>query len=131
MLKSLRKIRQKLVNRGQVKNYLLYAVGKILLVMIGILLALQVNNWNEKRLNQQKELTTIQALQNELAINQTYHTNLLDGLEKNVKKNGLKLIELTKPQPLKGCFGKCRNKTAFFVIFVEIKQQLCKKYFFY
>ena len=34
---------------GSVRKYLLYAIGEILLVMIGILLALQVNNWNEER----------------------------------------------------------------------------------
>lgn len=46
MLKIFRKLRQKLLAEGSFKKYLVYAVGEILLVMIGILLALQVNNWN-------------------------------------------------------------------------------------
>lgn len=99
MITLLRKIRQRLLKENHFPKYLLYAAGEILLVMIGILLALQVNNWNEKRLNQQKEITTIHALQNELIINQEYHYTLLEGLEENVKKNGFKLIELTKPKP--------------------------------
>jgi hypothetical protein len=47
MLHFLRRIRRSLINTGATRKYLLYAVGEIALVMIGILLALQVNNWNE------------------------------------------------------------------------------------
>ncbi|WP_296703586.1 hypothetical protein [Algoriphagus sp.] len=49
MISFFRKIRQKLLNQNRVTRYLTYAFGEIALVMIGILLALQVNNWNEKR----------------------------------------------------------------------------------
>jgi hypothetical protein len=51
MIKLFRNIRQKLITEGKVTNYMKYAIGEIVLVMIGILLALQVNNWN----NDQKE----------------------------------------------------------------------------
>ena len=51
MIAFFRKIRQKLVETGSVTRYLLYATGEILLVVIGILIALQVNNWNEERAN--------------------------------------------------------------------------------
>ena len=49
MIKFFRKIRQKLLGKGKIRRYLVYALGEILLVMIGILLALQVNNWNEEK----------------------------------------------------------------------------------
>ncbi|RIW18273.1 hypothetical protein D0X99_00820 [Algoriphagus lacus] len=49
MLKFFRKIRQKLLEENRVTRYLTYALGEIALVMIGILLALQVNTWNENR----------------------------------------------------------------------------------
>lgn len=55
MLAFLRKIRQSLIDSGATRRYLLYAVGEILLVMIGILLALQVNEWNQTRTNRQLE----------------------------------------------------------------------------
>ena len=46
MINLFRKTRQKLIKENRVSKYLLYAIGEILLVMIGILMALQVNNWN-------------------------------------------------------------------------------------
>ena len=49
MIRFFRSIRQQLMNENKPAKYLKYAVGEVLLVMIGILLALQVNNWNEGR----------------------------------------------------------------------------------
>jgi len=49
MVKIFRNIRQKLAAENKVMAYLRYAIGEILLVVIGILIALQVNNWNEGR----------------------------------------------------------------------------------
>ena len=49
MITFFRRIRQKLIDSGSVTKYLLYAVGEILLVVFGILIALQINNWNEQR----------------------------------------------------------------------------------
>ena len=49
MLKFFRRIRLKLLDKGNLKRYLIYAFGEILLVVIGILIALQVNNLNENR----------------------------------------------------------------------------------
>ena len=47
MIKFFRHIRQKLLSEGKFTKYLLYAIGEIVLVVIGILIALQINNWNE------------------------------------------------------------------------------------
>jgi hypothetical protein len=55
MLTFLRKIRKSLIESGSARKYVLYAIGEILLVMIGILLALQVNNWNEVRKQRNEE----------------------------------------------------------------------------
>ena len=48
MIKFFRKIRQNLLSEGQTGKYLKYAVGEIILVVLGILIALQINNWNER-----------------------------------------------------------------------------------
>ena len=49
MIKFFRKIRQKMLTENKFSKYLLYAIGEIILVVIGILIALQVNNANEMR----------------------------------------------------------------------------------
>lgn len=49
MIKFFRNIRKSMVNEGKTSNYLKYAIGEIVLVVIGILIALQINNWNEGR----------------------------------------------------------------------------------
>ena len=49
MIKFFRKIRQNLISEDKMMKYLKYAIGEIVLVVIGILIALQVNNWNELR----------------------------------------------------------------------------------
>ena len=55
MLRFFRHIRKSLMEQNKVRTYLLYASGKILLVVIGILIALQVNNWNESRIEMNNE----------------------------------------------------------------------------
>lgn len=56
MIKFFRKIRQKLLSENKFSKYLIYAIGEIILVVIGILIALQINNWNEnvRKLEQEK-----------------------------------------------------------------------------
>ncbi|MCA0154264.1 DUF6090 family protein [Winogradskyella vincentii] len=49
MIKFFRKIRQNLLSENKFSKYLIYAIGEIVLVVIGILIALQINNWNEER----------------------------------------------------------------------------------
>ena len=65
-MKIFRKIRQAFIQKGDLTNYLWYAIGEILLVMIGILLALQVNNWNENKIKRSAELTYYSNIKNRL-----------------------------------------------------------------
>ena len=62
MIKFFRKIRQRLLIENRFSKYLLYAVGEIILVVIGILIALQINNWNEERLSSKFELQMLTSL---------------------------------------------------------------------
>ena len=52
MINFFRQIRQQLLSQNKVSKYLLYAFGEIILVVIGILIALQINNWNQTKSNQ-------------------------------------------------------------------------------
>ncbi|MBT8298527.1 MAG: hypothetical protein KJO52_09350 [Maribacter sp.] len=58
MIKFFRKIRQNLISEGKFQKYLKYALGEIILVVIGILIALQINNWNIRK-SQQSEIREI------------------------------------------------------------------------
>ena len=62
MLKFFRKIRQKLLEENKIGNYLKYAIGEILLVVIGILIALQINNWNENNKSHATEIKILKEL---------------------------------------------------------------------
>ena len=71
MIKFFRKIRQKLLSESKTGKYLKYAIGEILLVMIGILLALQVSNWNEDRKAAKAEAKALKELLVEFKTNHT------------------------------------------------------------
>ncbi|NER17566.1 hypothetical protein [Spongiivirga citrea] len=53
MIKFFRKIRQKMLNENKFSRYLVYAIGEILLVIIGILIAIQINNKNTERIERE------------------------------------------------------------------------------
>lgn len=74
MFTILRRIRQKLIDSGSAGKYLLYAIGEILLVVIGILIALQVNNWNQERIESDQQAKTVDRLYSEF---QSNHEELL------------------------------------------------------
>ena len=69
MIKFFRRIRQKLIEEKKIGNYLKYAIGEILLVVIGILIALQINNWNEHRKDRITERKLLIELNENLVIN--------------------------------------------------------------
>lgn len=62
MLKFFKKVRQNLLSEGKTGKYLKYAIGEIILVVIGILIALSINNWNERRKNDLKESLLIKNI---------------------------------------------------------------------
>ena len=69
MIKFFRKIRQKMLTENKFSNYLLYAFGEILLVVIGILIALQINNWNEINKNKSTESEYLKELLEDFELN--------------------------------------------------------------
>lgn len=97
MIKFFRKIRQKLLSENKFRKYLVYAIGEIILVVIGILIALQINNWNELK-KRDKEISKINKrlildIDNDirdLYVQQSYWDNLIPVFNK-VKNDSVTL----------------------------------------
>lgn len=66
MIKFFRQIRLDLIEKNKTGKYLKYAIGEIILVVIGILIALQINNWNESRKQAKTEKEFITSLKSDL-----------------------------------------------------------------
>ncbi len=72
MIKFFRTIRQTLIMENKTSKYLKYAVGEIVLVVIGILIALQINTWNQDRLNKAYEQKMLRELVEDLKLDTTF-----------------------------------------------------------
>ncbi|TXE18786.1 hypothetical protein ES692_04865 [Psychroserpens burtonensis] len=69
MIKFFRKIRYNLMATGKTSKYFKYAIGEIILVVIGILIALSINNWNEHQKAKTNEVELLKSLEKELSAN--------------------------------------------------------------
>jgi hypothetical protein len=69
MLRFFRLLRKKLLEEGHIRKYIWYAIGEVFLVVIGILIALQINNWNNDRKDRQKELAYLIGYKQDLEQN--------------------------------------------------------------
>jgi hypothetical protein len=96
MIKFFRKIRRNLLSEGRTGKYFKYAIGEILLVVIGILIALQINNWNE---NRKLNITTSEYIEN-LRLDIVQDTIGLNNLIQT-GKDQVKIIENFKTYLLK------------------------------
>ncbi|MDF0705773.1 DUF6090 family protein [Flagellimonas okinawensis] len=111
MIKFFRKIRQRLFMENRFTKYLLYALGEIILVVIGILIALQINNWNEHRKELQKELVIAKELYNELQQNLIVTTKHQQNIEK-INQEVLFLLNISNDS-LKSLTNKELNEHIF------------------
>jgi hypothetical protein len=96
MIPFFRKIRYKLAKDGQFLKYSRYAIGEILLVVVGILIALQINNWNENQKKETKAITDLlnlkEALNEDIASiesNLMFNKTRLRGIFYILKHSGL------------------------------------------
>ena len=97
MLRFFRQIRQGHLTDNKFSKYMLYAIGEILLVVIGILIALQVNNWNQQRIDQRTEKTYLTRLLEEI---ETDLESVSRSIETNEKRrNRAEFLMAAKPKP--------------------------------
>ena len=92
MIKFFRNIRQKLFSEGKWSKYFLYALGEVVLIVFGILLALQINNWNENRNLRTKEKEALLEIVSDFETNISELQRLLTGGNHNVS-NTIQSIE--------------------------------------
>ena len=96
MIKFFRNIRHQLIKKGKTTNYLKYAIGEIVLVVVGILLALQINNWNVDRIDKIAENKFYVNLKAELTEDKL---EIIGNIEYNIDdieklKYGVQIIEM-------------------------------------
>ena len=94
MLRFFRQIRKTLMEQNKARMYLLYAFGEILLVVIGILIALQVNNWNITRQDKAEEQQILWNLKSELE-QAVVQLNYLNELRNNVTNTVDNLVKIS------------------------------------
>lgn len=104
MIKFFRNIRRNMIKENKVTKYLLYAIGEIILVVIGILIALQINNNNEEKQRVKKEYEIMTNLAEDFKSNltnlqsslDTFYPGWITRLQKNISHFGLKDEQITK-----------------------------------
>lgn len=102
MIKLFRNIRQNLLAEGKTSKYLKYAIGEIILVVIGILIALQINTWNDLRKEHSKEQKILMELQSQFKDNLAQIENKMQQRNLIIKgsKKGLELMDTKNMVPM-------------------------------
>ena len=98
-MKIFRNVRQKLASENKVMAYLRYAIGEIILVVIGILIALQINNWNENRKLLKQEIEIYKELKSDLLQNQKEISNTITKHKKIIKSTQKLIYDILKKEP--------------------------------
>lgn len=78
MIKFFRQVRQRLLSENKFSRYLLYAIGEILLVVVGILIALNINNSNELKKQRAQELNYLKNIKTDLQLNIAHLDNYIE-----------------------------------------------------
>ncbi len=86
MIKFFRIIRQNLLLEGKTGRYLKYAIGEIVLVVIGILIALQINNWNEDRIKEKRIVGYIKSMIEDIESDLIYFDQDIRNFEQKIKE---------------------------------------------
>ncbi|NNE03401.1 MAG: hypothetical protein HKN52_09565 [Eudoraea sp.] len=102
MIKFFRLIRQQLLTQNKFSKYFLYAIGEIILVVIGILIALSINNWNEERKTTNTEIEYLIRLRSDLANDTAYYHRRVKSADKIIEDHKKAIIlsynEITSAQ---------------------------------
>lgn len=158
MIKFFRKIRQQLLSEnklalpaGRFSKYLIYAIGEIILVVIGILIALWINNWNQNRQLKNLEIKYLTEIKsslefdlNDIEFNLDFNKDKLKSNEiilqyvreeitfaDSLHKHFGNLIFTTRTLPNSSAFENLKSKGIEIITNDSIRQELTKLYSFY
>ena len=112
MLRILGRLRRELVTERQFGSYLRYAIGEVVLIVLGIVLALQLNDWNDERLRQQQVRAYAQALAADLAEDVKMLVPV-DGQIRVIMRQADELANYTRGRPIEDI----SNAEVFFLTF--------------
>ena len=101
MLHIFRRIRQKFLSDNRLNKYFIYAIGEIILVVAGILIALQINNANERRKARLQEITILQNIKEDINLDTLDISYNLDGYNRMIRAE-IQLLNFLKsdhPKP--------------------------------
>lgn len=70
MISFFKQIRQQLIGQNKLKKYVFYAIGEIILVVVGILIALKINNWNSDQIKHQEEVEVYKNIKEQISQNE-------------------------------------------------------------
>lgn len=96
MIKFFRNIRQAMIKDNRVSKYFLYALGEIILVVIGILIALQINNWNNQQQEQQFEKKVLREILADAKADLKETNDAINGLRDSQESTELIIEALNK-----------------------------------
>ena len=99
MINFFRKIRKQLADDNKPLKYMRYAIGEILLVVVGILIALSINNWNEERKDRVKEREVLEDIMNNLNRNNELIQNSLVKINKIDKSSDIVISVIRSKKP--------------------------------
>jgi Family of unknown function (DUF6090) len=100
MIKFFRKIRKNKIKENRTSKYLLYAIGEIVLVVIGILIALQINNWNENKKNLKQANSYLSTIKLNLEDDIKQAENLLSISQTNIEYANIFLDQFKTLKPV-------------------------------
>jgi exonuclease VII small subunit len=100
MIKFFRKIRKNMLTENKFSKYLLYAIGEIFLVVIGILIALSINNWNTKENERELEIKYLNQIKSSLESSELNLTESIDRNKEIFQSGELLLKHLKDKKPL-------------------------------
>lgn len=98
MINFFRKIRENMIKENKVSKYILYAIGEIVLVVIGILIALSINNWNEQKKTEEKTKSSLLALRNDLILDTLLINKNLPEIKFQLQLNESLRARIAKPK---------------------------------